>query len=236
MQISAVSYCWESSWCNRAGPSTGKPEEMLISAGNRNLMCCSPAAVRMEEVGTKAGYENQASFERVSPPSFQEEIVSFDPTSAPCDETFSVPEDRHTKDILTSRHEPWWSQATRPYLHIKQKILIHVSFKMNTKRSQKGLLSLQAGENGKVEGDLPGNLHFSPLESNLTGLIYSHYSGEMPFGSKVCLHRACLFLERVPIHCVLMAHPYNQWHVVFQNFSFSCSKEWNNMGCLDCKR
>lgn len=53
-----------------------KHEEMLTSAGNRNLLCCSPAAGRMEELGTKAACEK---FRKGITPSFQEEIVSSDP-------------------------------------------------------------------------------------------------------------------------------------------------------------
>lgn len=58
-------------------------------------------------------------------------------------------------------------------------------------------------------GGLPGNFSFSRLESNLIGLIYNRYLGKMPFGSNVCLHRACLFPKRVQIQHVQMAHSRN---------------------------
>jgi len=180
---------------------------MLTSTGNRKSSCCSLVAGRPYEADTKACCDKQAGWRRYHAPHVKRKLSALTPcpTSAHSDEKplkFPRTVPRKTYLLQDTSHS-----EVKPlhYIHIKIKILVSVSVKMNANRPKKAVQFerpvIPMGRRWKGEG-LPGNLSCSQLESNLIGLMYSHYSGKTPFGSSVCLHTACLFPKRVQIQCV----------------------------------
>lgn len=216
MQISAVSHCWDSSWCNRAGPCTGKPPSSRVRRCWPVLGTETSCAVPQLLSGWRSWAQklHVRSLERVSPLSFQEEIVSSDPMLHFCILWWKIVSSRGHMHKKHPYIKTWAtvSSSHQTLLTYQTKSPNTCSFKINIKRSHKTIQFERPywpSRQERVEGGLPGNFHSSQLESHLIGLMYSHYSGEMPFGSKVCLHRAGLFPERVQTHCVQMAHPKN---------------------------